>query len=140
MWRSAASVNLMLPKEERKAMLLRLFNDDSELIDHSQIIKGPQPAAATNGAPARRNSSSSEAPEPVAADGAEGMKIITGDEVDEEEGGVSLNGFMDVDAPEPVEKMPTEEDYLQAEDMVLGEKQNNKDQLEQTAPEVTDEA
>ncbi|KAF2099849.1 S-adenosyl-L-methionine-dependent methyltransferase, partial [Rhizodiscina lignyota] len=35
MWKSMASVNLMMPKEERKAMLLRLFNDSSELIDHS---------------------------------------------------------------------------------------------------------
>lgn len=26
----------MLPKEERKAMLLRLYNDNSELIDHSK--------------------------------------------------------------------------------------------------------
>jgi multisite-specific tRNA:(cytosine-C5)-methyltransferase len=26
----------MLPKEERKAMLLRLFNDESELVDHSK--------------------------------------------------------------------------------------------------------
>jgi multisite-specific tRNA:(cytosine-C5)-methyltransferase len=30
------SLNLMLPKEERKAMLLRLFNDDSPLIDHNK--------------------------------------------------------------------------------------------------------
>jgi hypothetical protein len=26
----------MLPKEERKAMLLRLFNDESELVDHAK--------------------------------------------------------------------------------------------------------
>lgn len=30
------SLNLMLPKEERKAMLLRLYNDDSPLIDHNK--------------------------------------------------------------------------------------------------------
>lgn len=36
LWRGIASLNLMLPKEERKAMLLRLYNDDSPLIDHSQ--------------------------------------------------------------------------------------------------------
>lgn len=36
LWRSISSLNLMLPKEERKAMLLRLFNDDSPLIDHSK--------------------------------------------------------------------------------------------------------
>lgn len=37
LWRSMHSLNLMLPKEERKAMLLRLYNDNSELIDHSKI-------------------------------------------------------------------------------------------------------
>ncbi|KAL9046963.1 MAG: hypothetical protein Q9214_000337 [Letrouitia sp. 1 TL-2023] len=36
LWRSFHSVNLMLPKEERKAMLLRLYNDDSPLEDHSK--------------------------------------------------------------------------------------------------------
>ncbi|KAK7733567.1 tRNA (cytosine-5-)-methyltransferase ncl1 [Botryosphaeria dothidea] len=36
LWRSISSLNLMLPKEERKAMLLRLYNDNSELIDHSK--------------------------------------------------------------------------------------------------------
>ena len=36
LWRSLHSLNLMLPKEERKAMLLRLYNDDSPLMDHSK--------------------------------------------------------------------------------------------------------
>lgn len=36
LWRSINSINLMLPKEERKAMLLRLFNDESELVDHAK--------------------------------------------------------------------------------------------------------
>lgn len=36
LWRSMHSLNLMLPKEERKAMLLRIYNDNSELIDHSK--------------------------------------------------------------------------------------------------------
>ncbi|KAF2436356.1 NOL1/NOP2/sun family protein [Tothia fuscella] len=36
LWRSMQSLNLMLPKEERKAMLLRLYNDDSPLIDHNK--------------------------------------------------------------------------------------------------------
>lgn len=33
LWRSRHSLNLMLPKEERKAMLLRLFDDDTPLIN-----------------------------------------------------------------------------------------------------------
>jgi len=36
LWRGIGSLNLMLPKEERKAMLLRLWNDQSELVDHSR--------------------------------------------------------------------------------------------------------
>ena len=36
LWRSLHSLNLMLPKEERRAMLLRLYNDDSPLLGHSK--------------------------------------------------------------------------------------------------------
>ena len=36
LWRSLASVNLMLPKEDRKAMLLRLYNEDTPLHDNSK--------------------------------------------------------------------------------------------------------
>ena len=36
LWRSLHSLNLMLPKEDRKAMLLRLFNEDTPLMDHSK--------------------------------------------------------------------------------------------------------
>ena len=36
LWRSLHSLNLMLPKEDRKAMLLRLYNDDSPLLDGSK--------------------------------------------------------------------------------------------------------
>ncbi|KAK4552013.1 tRNA (cytosine-5-)-methyltransferase ncl1 [Recurvomyces mirabilis] len=35
LWRSMHSLNLMLPKEDRKAMLLRIYNEDVELINHS---------------------------------------------------------------------------------------------------------
>ncbi|KAK6373650.1 uncharacterized protein PV06_10281 [Exophiala oligosperma] len=36
LWKSIQSVNLMLPKEDRKAMLLRLFNDDTPLVNASK--------------------------------------------------------------------------------------------------------
>jgi multisite-specific tRNA:(cytosine-C5)-methyltransferase len=36
LWKSLQSLNLMLPKEERKAMLLRLFNDDTPLVNMSK--------------------------------------------------------------------------------------------------------
>lgn len=35
LWRGVASLNLMLPKEERRAMLLRLFDDEEPLVDNS---------------------------------------------------------------------------------------------------------
>ncbi|TKA83230.1 hypothetical protein B0A55_00642 [Friedmanniomyces simplex] len=35
LWRSLHSLNLMLPKEERKAMLLRIYEEDVELVNHS---------------------------------------------------------------------------------------------------------
>jgi multisite-specific tRNA:(cytosine-C5)-methyltransferase len=36
LWKSVQSLNLMLPKEERRAMLLRLFNDDTPLVNLSK--------------------------------------------------------------------------------------------------------
>jgi multisite-specific tRNA:(cytosine-C5)-methyltransferase len=36
LWRSLHSVNLMLPKEERRAMLLRIFNDEPQLLNITQ--------------------------------------------------------------------------------------------------------
>lgn len=36
LWRSRHSLSLMLPKEERRAMLLRIFNDDTPLINTTQ--------------------------------------------------------------------------------------------------------
>ncbi|EAW07414.1 tRNA (cytosine-C5-)-methyltransferase [Aspergillus clavatus NRRL 1] len=36
LWRSLHSVNLMLPKEDRRAMLLRIFNDEPELLNITQ--------------------------------------------------------------------------------------------------------
>lgn len=35
LWRSMHSLNLMLPKEERRAMLLRIYEEDVELVNHS---------------------------------------------------------------------------------------------------------
>jgi multisite-specific tRNA:(cytosine-C5)-methyltransferase len=36
LWRSVHSLNLMLPKEDRRAMLLRIFNDSTPLINTTQ--------------------------------------------------------------------------------------------------------
>lgn len=46
LWKSIHSLNLMLPKEDRSAMLLRLFNDSSPLINISLQKKNAQDEAA----------------------------------------------------------------------------------------------
>jgi len=43
LWRSLHSLNLMLPKEDRKAMLLRLYGEDTPLQDHSKERFNQQP-------------------------------------------------------------------------------------------------
>lgn len=50
LWKSIQSLNLMLPKEERKAMLLRLFNDDTPLVNTSQgWLKNKQNGGSNDG-------------------------------------------------------------------------------------------
>jgi multisite-specific tRNA:(cytosine-C5)-methyltransferase len=39
LWRSLHSINLMLPKEERRAMLLRIFNDSTPVNNNSMKNK-----------------------------------------------------------------------------------------------------
>ena len=44
LWKSIHSLNLMMPKEDRKAMLLRLFNDDTPLQNMNQPRKKEDPS------------------------------------------------------------------------------------------------
>jgi multisite-specific tRNA:(cytosine-C5)-methyltransferase len=47
LWRSLHSLNLMLAKEDRTAMLLRIFNDTTPLVNNHNVPKNkPQPEAA----------------------------------------------------------------------------------------------
>ncbi|KAL1844848.1 hypothetical protein VTK73DRAFT_1682 [Phialemonium thermophilum] len=50
LWKSFHSLNLMLPKEDRSAMLLRIFNDTTPLINISLKSKDKQAAAAAGAA------------------------------------------------------------------------------------------
>ena len=47
LWKSIHSLNLMLPKEDRAAMLLRIFNDTTPLINIAQIKKPAAKAEAS---------------------------------------------------------------------------------------------
>ncbi|GAB7358904.1 hypothetical protein MBLNU230_g4125t1 [Neophaeotheca triangularis] len=69
LWRSMHSLNLMLPKEDRKAMLLRIFNEDVELVNHHDMAKNKEQGAD------RRSDKPSDprAEEPPAAAGAAGV-------------------------------------------------------------------
>ncbi|KAJ5161739.1 hypothetical protein N7492_007131 [Penicillium capsulatum] len=61
LWRSLHSLNLMLPKEERRAMLLRIFNDNTPLINETGK-KRDAPKASTPATPANEGLSASTAP------------------------------------------------------------------------------
>jgi multisite-specific tRNA:(cytosine-C5)-methyltransferase len=71
LWKSLHSLNLMLPKEERKALLLRLFNDETPLVNLTQKQKNATFAKAdlkteeTSDPPVDRNSSSPEGGVPL---------------------------------------------------------------------------
>lgn len=104
LWKSVQSLNLMLPKEERRAMLLRLFNDDTPLVNLSKGWTGNKGGgsagdAATSKptedaeveAPARRVRNSSS-PDPEAEAVFENGEAEGGDAhmSDDEDGGVQL--------------------------------------------------
>lgn len=104
LWRSLSSLNLMLPKEDRKAMLLRLFNDDRELVHPVQGKDRPKK---------EKQEVEVKIEDLPSAD----------DEEDEEEGGVPLdNGTPEMVAGEAMaETVDMEEGYgpagLGGEDM-----------------------
>ncbi|KAH8597121.1 S-adenosyl-L-methionine-dependent methyltransferase [Bisporella sp. PMI_857] len=50
LWRSLHSLNLMLAKEDRTAMLLRIFNDTSPLLNNHMVGKNKQLEEAKSGA------------------------------------------------------------------------------------------
>ena len=64
LWKSLHSLNLMLPKEDRKALLLRLFNDETPLVNMTQkqkaaaLPKAESKVQETESPPIDRNSSS----------------------------------------------------------------------------------
>jgi multisite-specific tRNA:(cytosine-C5)-methyltransferase len=110
LWRSISSLNLMLPKEERKAMLLRLFKDESPLIDHSQ-----QPNRKNAGAGA------------TAGGASETVIDVEGDaDADAEMG--------DADASAAVTPaVAVEEDAMAVEDATKAEQQVNVDEAQAVA-------
>ena len=105
LWKGLKSVNLMLPKEDRKAMLLRLFDEDVPLVDHSQKGKGKQNLAevqegdqevASERAMRKNSSSDPDGAEVGAADDA----AVDGSVVPDDADGAEDAAEMDVDGVE----------------------------------------
>lgn len=125
----------MLPKEERKAMLLRLYNDDTPLIDHSQERRQAQKdAAAADKKPAANGAA------PDATNGGAEPETFE----DSEDGGVKLNADLDEDMEDATVTAPvgeagidTEEGALMTEDKLRAEQQviADEDQKVAAAPE-----
>ncbi|OAL06259.1 S-adenosyl-L-methionine-dependent methyltransferase [Phaeosphaeriaceae sp. SRC1lsM3a] len=87
LWRHPGSANLMVDKDDRKAMLLRLFNEkDTEIINHvAEKAKAEQ-----------KRQDDEAAAEAKEADISDGEGVKEQDIADEEEGGVAID--MEVDA------------------------------------------
>ncbi|TKA82087.1 hypothetical protein B0A49_00240 [Cryomyces minteri] len=126
LWRSVSSLNLMLPKEERRAMLLRLYNDSSPLIDHSQ----EQRAARTEPNHAqpsstRPNYSATQADVDAATNGGNKVKGVNGG-IGKTEDPVALTAYVEAEASD-------------AEDAALAAAQVTRDEVREVAPGVADE-
>lgn len=89
----------MLPKEDRKAMLLRLYNEDTPLMDHSKDRFLKNPSTSTEAVTAEpvsdiemEEAAEKEAEEKLAVAAArdDTNLLSDDDDDDEEEGGVSI--------------------------------------------------
>lgn len=129
-------------------MLLRLYNDDSPLIDNSKdsFNKPNGSAPAIPGSTAAENTTATaaevlDAPKPLEddADGDEQPETFV-----DEEGTVALSTAMDPDVEETTTAVGapgigTEQQAMQAEDAARATMQNEADRTREVAPGVTDE-
>lgn len=111
LWRSMFSLNLMLSKEDRRALLLRLFDDDTS-VSQLQQVKGNGEDKAT----------------PTLSGEEEGRKIPKApvDKSDLETSTVEpdiARAEIMQDIQPPVGR--TEEEYIKTEDLVRGEEQED---------------
>ena len=126
LWRSLHSLNLMLPKEERKAMLLRLFNDDTPLINTTKLPKDHIDGQAVE---AQESLLKPEAPVKKEEEEEEG------DDVDEADGGVALNGFT-VDGKEETELADLKDEMKEeVEEAAVADLETADAQMKETSAE-----
>ncbi|KAK8173102.1 S-adenosyl-L-methionine-dependent methyltransferase [Phyllosticta citrichinensis] len=140
LWRSISSLNLMLPKEERKAMLLRLYNDSSELVDNSLRNKQQQQQQNGTSTPAQDSAIVvNEAEVDIKAEATAAEEAAQEPEtIQEEDGGVSLNTAMDVDVEEATtgigqKGVGPEVEAVAADNQLEASKQHEADTTKTTA-------
>ncbi|EON69425.1 hypothetical protein W97_08685 [Coniosporium apollinis CBS 100218] len=136
LWRSISSLNLMLPKEDRKAMLLRLYNDDSPLVDNSKNRFKQQ---ETSRDISRSSTAGTPLPESGIAEATDEPETII-----DKDGGVVFNTAMDSDVEETTtgiggKGIGPEHKAMEAEDRMKADAQNKADNTREIAPGVTDE-
>lgn len=95
LWKSFHSLNLMLPKEDRSAMLLRIYNDTTPLVN--SILKRDQKAAAEAKA---EGENGTEAQPEAAAEAATEGEAAAETEAGGDDGGAPADA-MDEDTPAP---------------------------------------
>lgn len=116
LWRSLYSLNLMLPKEERRAMLLRIYNDETPLVNTTQ--KRDAAVAAQ-------------------AKGTGYLESILDPEIDQQENEVNNeeNGAADDILPSR-----REEEAIKEESLALGQEEQDRVNERETYGTVGDEA
>lgn len=88
LWRHPGSANLMVDKDDRKAMLLRLFNEkDTEIINHV----AEKAKLEAEEAKAREDEEMADADVKEGGDVSDGEGVKEQDIADEEEGGVAID-------------------------------------------------
>lgn len=111
LWRSLHALNLMLPKEDRRALLLRLFNQNVQPINN--LVKNDranrEPVNVTIQASGDDNDTTSNFND------------------DDEEGGVNVKeevpSYADIEKDLPPPAARNEEDFIQDEDLLKGEEE-----------------
>lgn len=116
LWRSLHSINLMLPKEDRRALLLRLYNDETPLVNTTQKRENAA-NASTLEAPADETTPPDNADADVDPD-------IPSAEVERE-------------VPPPAAK--TEEDLIKNENVALGQEEQDRTAKRETWQRAGDE-
>jgi len=134
------SLNLMLPKEERKAMLLRLFHDDSPLVDHSQERRLAQESAKHSASPYDETIASTDGTSKATGANTDSADAEPETLLDTDDGGVKLDADVDDDtqyaeatAPSGAGGVGSEEDAMAREDGLKAEQQVVVDEQQKVA-------